>query len=78
MTYTALELLFDKRLVERADPDSGELRQVEAGYILPGATIELDDARAELLLAVGAVALAPAAEPPAVEPEPEPEPDPEP
>lgn len=76
MTYTALELLYDKRLVERADPDSGELRQVEAGYILPGTEIELESTHAELLLAVGAVALAPAPDPPPAEPEPESDPEP--
>lgn len=58
--YIAQTLLYDKRLVERADPETGELCQIERGYIPPGDVIELSDDRAEILLATGAIAPAPA------------------
>lgn len=67
MQYIARTLLYDKRLVERADPETGELRLVEFGYIAIGEPIELDDARAEIMLAQGAIAPAPVDDTPAAE-----------
>lgn len=59
MIYIAATLLYDKRLVERTDPETGEPCQVEFGYIQPGEPIELELDRAEILLAQGDIVLPP-------------------
>lgn len=61
-TYIAKTLLYSRDLVESRDPESGERRMIERGYIPVGATIDLDDDRAEVLLAIGAIAPAPKAQ----------------
>lgn len=72
-SYIAQQLLYNKDMVPAPDPETGVIHLVEAGFVYPGQTIELDDERAEILLAIGAIVLAPAVEPPpeiAVEPPP--------
>lgn len=64
-TYIALTLLYDKTLIDDVDAETGQPIVRERGYIQPGQPIELDEARAEALLAVEAIAPMPAAEAPA-------------
>lgn len=61
-SYIAQTLLYDKTIVDDVDAETGAPIQRERGYIEPGQPIDLDDARAEILLAVGAIARPPAAE----------------
>lgn len=67
MDFIATTLMYDRRLVERLDPETGQPVQVERGYIQPGEIIPLDDqAQIDCLLELGYIAqpeIAPAAEP---------------
>jgi len=77
MLYIATTLLYNKDLIEQADEETGAVRLVESGFVHPGQTIELDEERAAPLVEIGAVVLAPSAEPEQV-PEPSPGVGPEP
>lgn len=55
MKYIALTLLYNKDLIEDADPETGAIRLVESGFVYPGQEIELDEERAVPLLDCGAV-----------------------
>lgn len=63
MQYIAQTLLYDKTLVNDVDAETGQPITRERGYIEIGQPIELSDDRAEILLAVGAIAPAPVVEP---------------
>ena len=66
MLYRALTLLYNKDMIESIDPETGALVLVEAGYVHPGQTIDLEGERAEILLGLGYIEPAP----PEVAPEP--------